>query len=161
MTRAALDVLAERQRQLTVKGWTLSHDDDFTAGELEKAAACYAIQASGWLQVGSVDAATYSQAEPLNGLWPWDLRWWKPEDPREDLLKAGALTLAAIERRDRAEGRPANAAALQRQAMALVMAAQTAGLVLTIEQRPLPPLAMGNYETVVSVRQAIAKGGKP
>lgn len=34
----------------------------------------------------------------------------------------------------------------------LVMDAQNMGLVITIEQRPLQPLAMGNTETVVSVR---------
>ena len=32
------------------------------------------------------------------------------------------------------------------------------GVVLTIEQEPLQPLAMGHYETIVSVRPARAKG---
>ena len=37
----------------------------------------------------------------------------------------------------------------------LVLAdAAAAGVVLTIEQRPLHPLAMGHYETVVAVRTA-------
>ena len=36
----------------------------------------------------------------------------------------------------------------------LVAEAQRAGLVITVEQRPLQPLAMGHYETVVSVRPA-------
>jgi hypothetical protein len=31
------------------------------------------------------------------------------------------------------------------------------GLVLTVEQRPLQPLRMGHYETVVSVRPARAR----
>lgn len=39
-------------------------------------------------------------------------------------------------------------------AKALVSVAKQRGLVLTIEQRPLQPLAMGNYETVVDVRPA-------
>jgi hypothetical protein len=36
----------------------------------------------------------------------------------------------------------------------LAARAAALGLVLTIEQRSVPPLAMGNYETVVSVREA-------
>lgn len=36
----------------------------------------------------------------------------------------------------------------------LVEFAEAAGVVLTIEQRPLQPLAMGNYEHVISVREA-------
>lgn len=39
-------------------------------------------------------------------------------------------------------------------ARALVVMAQRTGEVVTIEQRPLQPLAMGHYETVVSVRPA-------
>lgn len=36
----------------------------------------------------------------------------------------------------------------------LVEAARLAGMVITVEQRPLKPLAMGHYESVVSVRAA-------
>lgn len=39
-------------------------------------------------------------------------------------------------------------------ARALVARAERLGMVLTVEQRPRQPLAMGNYETVVSVRPA-------
>lgn len=35
---------------------------------------------------------------------PWDPAWWKPLEPRCDLVKAGALILAEIERIDRAAG---------------------------------------------------------
>lgn len=35
-----------------------------------------------------------------------------------------------------------------------VATAQVMGVVLTIEQRSIPPLAMGRYETIVSVRPA-------
>lgn len=42
----------------------------------------------------------------LKGQWPvcgkpWDEKWWKPKNPRRDLVKAGALILAEIERIDR------------------------------------------------------------
>ena len=43
-------------------------------------------------------------------------------------------------------------------ARALVAEADRQGVVLTVEQRPLWPLAMGHEETVVSVRPARAKG---
>lgn len=42
----------------------------------------------------------------------------------------------------------------QRNAEALVAEAKRHGVVITIEQRPLKPLAQGHYETVVSVRAA-------
>lgn len=45
----------------------------------------------------------------------------------------------------------------ERYAQRLVERAERLGLVLTIEQRPLQPLAMGNYESVVSVRPARSK----
>ena len=45
-------------------------------------------------------------------------------------------------------------ARIQAQAEALVAEAARLGVVLTIEQQPLQPLAMGNYTTVVSVRRA-------
>lgn len=43
---------------------------------------------------------------------------------------------------------------IAREVRATVEQAKRLGVVLTVEQRPLQPLAMGNYETVVSVREA-------
>ena len=34
--------------------------------------------------------------------WPWAPSWWKPRDKRSNLIRAGALILADIERLDRA-----------------------------------------------------------
>ncbi|MGP1629956.1 MAG: hypothetical protein ACTS8S_00545 [Giesbergeria sp.] len=86
---AARDVLAERQRQISAEGWTPEHDDEHYLGELSQAAACYASQA-----FGNYGLPTY---------WPWAAKWWKPsKDPRRNLIKAGALILAEIERMDRA-----------------------------------------------------------
>jgi len=42
-------------------------------------------------------------------------------------------------------------------AHALIAEAARLGLVLTIEQRPLQPLAMGHHETVATVRPAREK----
>lgn len=95
MTEAEKDVLAERQRQISVEGWTPEHDDDhvteYGEPEMAIAAACYAM--SGVLKDSDI----------VNTWWPWDPVWWKPTDPRRNLVKAAALILAEIERIDRKE----------------------------------------------------------
>lgn len=113
---ATADVLAERRRQVEVEGWTPEHDDDHRHGELARAAACYARP----------DDVSYTdnfgrvldddgEARPLSPRelqrkwsyvsalrWPWSKRWWKPGARRRNLVKAGALIIAEIERIDRA-----------------------------------------------------------
>ncbi|VFR96442.1 Phage protein [plant metagenome] len=91
LTQAAQDVLAERQRQISVEGWTPEHDDKYTAGDMASAAACYASQ------------GRYHYPEPgkPGPNWPWAPAWWKPAGYRSNLIKAGALVLAEIERLDR------------------------------------------------------------
>lgn len=93
-TAAAADVLAERQRQVTTEGWAPAHDDEYEHGELADAAGCYALSSE------LFDCA----GEPPRP-WPWPDEWWKPTSRRRDLVKAGALILAEIERIDRAESR--------------------------------------------------------
>ncbi|EKS9800288.1 MULTISPECIES: hypothetical protein [Burkholderia] len=89
MTDAARDVLAERRRQVEQEGWTAEHDDEHCSGDLELAAACYAIHAS-------------ERGQHNEFMWPWPSEWWKPTTKRRNLIKAGALIQAAIERLDRA-----------------------------------------------------------
>lgn len=98
---ALADVIAERQRQISAEGWTPEHDDQHTSSEMAGAAACYArhVNARGWVYSHNPD--NY-QCEPESSNWPWDASWWKPTNPRRDLVKAGALILAEIERLDRA-----------------------------------------------------------
>lgn len=43
---------------------------------------------------------------------------------------------------------------IRAKAQLLLADATLAGVVLTIEQRPLKPLAMGHYETIIAVRRA-------
>ena len=50
-----------------------------------------------------------------------------------------------------------DAAGVQRAAEALIAEAKRLGLVVTIEQHPLLPLAMGHHETVATVRPAREK----
>lgn len=76
---------AERERQISSEGWTFEHDDDHAEGELALAAQCYVMES---VQPGEGYA-----------LWPWESRWWKPSnDPIRNLVKAGALIAAEIDR---------------------------------------------------------------
>lgn len=90
LTPAAQDVLAERQRQISEEGWTPEHDDQHDGGEMAAAAGTYAL--------GAADCVN----EPYFRTWPWNVSWWKQTTKRRDLVKAGALILAEIERLDRA-----------------------------------------------------------
>lgn len=65
------------------------------------AAACYALSGT------PSDEAVFIHGrwkDPRDLFWPWtwDRSWWKPTNRRRDLVKAGALILAEIERLDRA-----------------------------------------------------------
>jgi len=80
-------IAKERKRQQTDEGITLLHDDQHQAGELVKAAACYAL---------------VTQNIPIScghdTLWPWDRAWFKPKGPLQDLVRAGALIAAELDR---------------------------------------------------------------
>lgn len=78
---AAFDILMERDRQVKEEGWDEDHDDKYKNDELSRAASCYALN--------TLDH------------WPWMKVWWKPTTKRRNLVKAGALILAEIERLDR------------------------------------------------------------
>ena len=94
-TAAAADVLAERKRQVTTEGWTPEHDDQHVNFEMAIAGGLYAISA--------VDSH-HKLRNSAPSAWPWYRKWGKPDGPRRDLVKAGALILAEIERLDRAAG---------------------------------------------------------
>jgi hypothetical protein len=95
-TAAARDVLAERRRQIVVEGWTAEHDDANQIGELATAAGCYAVYSESCPETGNPPAR-----------WPFHKNWWKPsKDTRRNLVKAGALILAEIERLDRLAANP-------------------------------------------------------
>jgi hypothetical protein len=94
-TAAARDVLAERRRQVEQEGWTPEHDDEHNIGEMAVAACCYAFAGS-----EMVPDEVHFERTPMD--WPWASEWWKPSSKRRNLIKAGALILAEIERIDRA-----------------------------------------------------------
>lgn len=88
-SQAALDVIAERDRQIKSEGWTSAHDDSYSAGQMAIAASCYAAH------------AFLPDMKPP-ALWPWHKLWWKPKDPRRNLIRAAALIIAEVEKLDRA-----------------------------------------------------------
>lgn len=99
----------ERQRQINVEGWTPSHDDDHVFGELVNAAMCYLLptdlRSNADLTLESAAGVTSME---LLELWPWDKKWWKPtpHDRIKELVKAGALIAAEIDRLQRLKTAP-------------------------------------------------------
>jgi hypothetical protein len=89
-------IAAERKRQIEVEGWTSEHDDEHKTGEMARAARCYAqtayLQVCGWAAGGP------------ERTWPWNKQSWKPADyPIRNLIKAGALIAAEIDRIQRSK----------------------------------------------------------
>lgn len=97
LPRAVLDIANERFRQIEDEGWTPEHDDKHTKGEMAEAAASYCRSAARPKLFERKPGAAFSI--PMN--WPWSRDWWKPKNPRADLVRAGALIVAEIERHDR------------------------------------------------------------
>ncbi|WP_143393234.1 hypothetical protein [Fimbriiglobus ruber] len=89
LSKAAYDVVAERNRQITSEGWSLAHDDKYDAGELINAAIAYVGQ------LNHHNPVWWKQ------YWPWNMDWYKPKNRRRDVIKAAALLVAEIERIDR------------------------------------------------------------
>ena len=90
-------ITAERQRQIDVEGWTPEHDDEHSSSELNRAARFYAKKAQ--------YPESYTDVKAPMG-WPWDTEWWKPSpDPIRNLVKAGALIAAEIDRLQRLAAR--------------------------------------------------------
>lgn len=89
-------IAAERKRQIEVEGWDAQHDEDHDMGQLIGAAVTYAAHA---LEIVSDHEVPGADNE---GWWPWEEKWWKPSpDPIRNLVKAGALIAAEIDRLQR------------------------------------------------------------
>jgi len=100
------EIAAERRRQVEVEGWAADHDDhEHFDGQLAIAAGCYAIFAGGRRDM----TRSYEPGDSAEDLhyvprgWPWHRKWWKPKNPRRDLIRAAALIVAEIERLDRSQ----------------------------------------------------------
>ncbi|WP_228267194.1 hypothetical protein [Acinetobacter soli] len=101
-TKAALDVIGERNRQIEQEYYSIEHDDSYQMNELTRAAASYVINvvSRGWVFNSAYGPEAY-QSEEVPDLWPWLDEYWKPKNPRRDLVKAAALIIAEIDRMDR------------------------------------------------------------
>lgn len=95
--RAGKLIREERDRQKAIEGWSEEHDDAHDDGELLLAARCYFDHAT----FANAGAARRADGVPMG--WPWDAASWKPKTPVRDLVRAGALVLAEIDRLHRAK----------------------------------------------------------
>lgn len=83
-------ITAERMRQISAEGWEPDHDDTHQNSELLRAALAYLLVAAGWPE-------SHVQAQ----YWPWEASYFKPADLVRNLVKAGALIAAEIDRLNR------------------------------------------------------------
>ena len=89
--KSGVDLIAEeRQRQIESEGYTPEEDLNYVKGELADAAACYA----------SLTVRDHPLSFKLPNTWPWNRDSWKPvpNDRVRELVKAGALIAAEIDR---------------------------------------------------------------
>lgn len=89
MTGAEL-ISEERKRQIEVEGYDKEHDADEYYHDVDafvKAAVSYSI----------IDLKD-SQENYAYAWWPWNETSWKPKDRLRNLVRAGALIAAAIDK---------------------------------------------------------------
>lgn len=102
--KTGIELIAdERARQISAEGWTLEHDDEHDQREMPRAAQCYLDHYIGRQWVIPTNPQNYIN-EPCPRNWPeeWSEDWWKPKGRIPDLVRAGALIAAEIDRLQRA-----------------------------------------------------------
>jgi hypothetical protein len=92
MTGAEM-IQQERQRQIDEEHWTAEHDDKHDAGSLVAAAVTYALEAT-------FDGPAV-KGKWLKQFWMFEDSWFKPKNKIRDLVRAGALLAAEIDRLQR------------------------------------------------------------
>lgn len=89
-------IAVERERQISKEGYSHAHDDAHDKGELADAAEAYLGDVR-HIRNGHNIVVAFRPA-----LFPWSRREWKPsDDPIKNLVKAGALIAAEIDRLER------------------------------------------------------------
>jgi hypothetical protein len=92
-----MKIFAERERQVIEKGFTPTHDDEHTGGELVSAAMAYLDVVHYSNEYGPLKTSEYRDKHvPYE--WPFAKKRWNPSDPIRDLIRAGALIAAEIDR---------------------------------------------------------------
>lgn len=96
----------ERQRQVQDEQWSRDHDDNHVHHELVLAAVQYALPDSHRAVMSESEALLRNMKPGVPINWPWTDESWKPspEDRRRELVKAGALIAAEIDRLTRKAG---------------------------------------------------------
>lgn len=148
LTKAEEDIIRERSRQVSEEGWSSERDDAYISGELARAAAAYCESAARPKLFSRRPGAAFTV--PMS--WPssWSREWWKPTNSRRDLVKAGALIIAEIERLDRAaiakaEGKPAGNERIIAELLAddpALTRADAKALIAEVESQTWPAVAM-------------------
>jgi hypothetical protein len=95
------DMIArERNRQILSKGFDAEHDSEFVNGELVLAALYYALPKDGIVFESDRDSSIEFCLVP-DMMYPetWSERWMNRDGTIRDLVKAGALIAAEIDRR--------------------------------------------------------------
>lgn len=88
-------IAEERKRQIEREGYDTSRDDSHRNYELSSAACCYA-------QMGAGGPYSHMRSGNPPPGWPWYPDEWKPKrDPIKNLVRAGALIAAEIDRLER------------------------------------------------------------
>lgn len=77
-------IAAERKRQIEVEGYNTKHDFNEPLDSIVAGAVSYAL----------VDIDK-NQAEKW---WKWEWKFWKPKDRKRNLIRAGALIAAALDK---------------------------------------------------------------
>lgn len=83
MSKGAELIMMERRRQIEEEGFIAEQDDMWKDGELGEAAACYLMDHD-WAF--------------MEDHWPFAYTWWKPKDRTSNLVRAGALIAAELDR---------------------------------------------------------------
>ena len=94
-------IAEERARQINVEGWTPEHDDEHADSELGFAACYYAMPC-----LIRVDGVTVTPLDLYPGTWSADGAK-RGSDRVRNLVKAGALIAAEIDRLQRRAGEEA------------------------------------------------------
>lgn len=89
-------IARERSRQIAEEGYTPEFDRAYEGLQLTWAALAYVENAiqhvlepkSGWL----------NETDPVPAYWPWSVETWKPNGYIDDLVRAGALLAAELDR---------------------------------------------------------------
>ena len=92
-------IAEERKRQIEKEGWTKDHDKEHYLGQLADAAVSYALTETERKQIWKL-YTTDEKVPDVPPTWPWEKSWWKPtpNDRVKELVKAGALIAAEIDR---------------------------------------------------------------